>query len=240
MKEADRFMGIIMRSKLFISTKLGGKLKGITGITTHYGECEFCKKMQKDKKNVCKFCYAKDIDKRNWIDAIAHYKENTKILSEHMYRSDIPNLMFDNAGTNIVRYDTHGEMPNLECFINFCKIARANYRFRFALWTKRTDLLIEAAEKGIITPKNVCIVVSSIKLNESISQEMLDKLQKAGVHVDTVFTVYSDKYIKEHDIKINCGNRRCSQCMKCYTHHNKQIKYINERLKGVNQDKLNF
>lgn len=229
-----------MRSKLFISTNLGGKLKGITGITTYHGSCEFCKKMQKDEKNVCRFCYAKDIDKRNWTNAIENYKENTKKLSEHMYRSELPNLMYDNAGTNLVRFDTHGEVPNLECLINFLKIARANYRFRFALWTKRTDLLIEAAEKGIITPKNVCIVVSSIRLNEPISQDMLDKLQKAGVFVDTVFTVYTDKYIAENNIKITCGDRDCAKCLKCYTHHYKQIKFINERLKGVNQKELDI
>ena len=229
-----------MRSKLFISTNLSGKLKGITGITTYHGSCEFCKKMQKDEKNVCRFCYAKDIDKRHWTDAIEHYKENTKKLSEHMYRSELPNLMYDNAGTNLVRFDTHGEVPNLECLINFFKIARSNYRFRFALWTKRIDLLIEAAESGIITPKNVCIVVSSIRLNEPISNEMLDKLQKAGVFVDTVFTVYTDKYISEHNIEINCGDRDCAKCLKCYTHHYKQIKFINERLKGVNQKELDI
>ena len=91
-----------MRSKLFISTNLSGKLKGITGITTYHGSCEFCKKMQKDEKNVCRFCYAKYIDKRNWTNAIENYKENTKKLSEHMYRSELPNLMYDNAGTNLV------------------------------------------------------------------------------------------------------------------------------------------
>ena len=228
-----------MRKRLFISTKLSGKLKGITGITTYFGACEFCKKMQKDKKCVCQFCYARDIEKRNWKDAIEHYKDNTNILSEHMYRSDIPNLMYDNAGTNLVRFDTHGEIPNLECLINFYKIARANYRFRFALWTKRVDLLIEAAQKGIITPKNVCIVVSSVKLNEPISQTVLDWMLEAGVYVDTVFTVYTDKYIAEHGIDINCGERNCAQCLKCYTHHN-NIKFINERLKGVNQKELDI
>lgn len=228
-----------MRSKLFISTNLSGKLKGITGITTYFGACAFCNKMQKDEKNVCRFCYAKDIEKRNWIDTIDHYKDNTKILSEHMYRSDIPNLMFNNSGTNLVRYDTHGEVPNLECLINYFKIARANPRFRFALWTKRTDLLIEASNKGIITPKNVCIVVSSIKLNEPISQDMLDRLQESGVFVDTVFTVYTDKYIAENNIEINCGTRDCAKCLKCYTHH-KEIKFISERLKGVNQKELDI
>lgn len=228
-----------MMNKLFISTKLSGKLKGITGITTYFGACAFCKAMQKDKKCVCQFCYAKDIEKRNWKDAIEHYNENTKILMEHMYRSELPNLMYDNAGTNLVRFDTHGEVPNLECLINYFKIARANPRFRFALWTKRTDLLIEAAQKGIITPKNVCIVVSSIRLNEPISQDMLDKLQKAGVFVDTVFTVYTDKYISENNIEINCGTRDCAKCLKCYTHY-KEIKFISERLKGVNQKELDI
>ena len=156
-----------------------------------------------------------------------------------MYRSEIPNLIYNHAGTNLARFDTHGEMPNLECLVNFCKIARANSMFRFALWTKRIDLLIESAEKGIIIPKNICLVVSSYNINEELPKEQIERLQKAGVHIDTIFTVYSDKYIKEHDIKINCGNRKCAQCMKCYTHH-KQIKYINERLKGVNQDKLDF
>ena len=140
---------------LFVSKDLSGKMEGITGITTSCRTCQFCKVQWKflqehpelAELHICSHCYAYRAsgNKRSCWD---HYDRNTVILAGNMHRSDLPNLTFNNAGSPYARFNTHGEIPNEKCLINFYKIARRNPNFRFALWTKRWGLLYNLAERG--------------------------------------------------------------------------------------------
>ena len=44
-----------------------------------------------------------------------------------------------------------------------------------------------------------------------------------------VFTVYTEKHATDNNITINCGTRKCLNCLKCYKNNN--IVIINELLK---------
>ena len=65
------------------------------------------------------------------------------------------------------------------------------------------------------------IILSSPKINEPVECKY--------DFVDKIFTVYDKKYIKKHNIEINCGGEQCLTCGKCYC--KSKVKNINEMLK---------
>ena len=222
---------------MFVSTRLTGKLEGIAGVTTSCLECEYCKTMQKSaekhpeimKGSVCTYCYARKASKRKF-KCWALYKENTANLSEYIPDDELPDLRWNNAGTPLCRFNTHGELVNLANLDNYYRIARKNPYFTFALWTKRWDLIRDGALSGIRPPENLTIVLSSLLLNRPLDDSPVEMLKVHGIHVDTVFTVYTKEYIEEHGVDINCGGRKCADCRLCYGHHDETM-YIREELK---------
>ena len=225
-------------TKLFVSTRLTAKLEGVTGITTSCRKCKFCRVQWKfleehpelAESHICSHCYAYRTAENGW-SCWDNYDRNTVILAGNMHRSDLPNLTFNNAGSPFARFNTHGEIPNEKCLINFYKIARRNPNFRFALWTKRWGLLYNLAKRsGIRPPRNLTIVISSPLLGVDVSRKSLDMLESVGVHPDVVFTVHTKEDIEQNGVKINCGKRKCVECKKCYRHHSETI-YVREELK---------
>ncbi|MBR5087960.1 MAG: hypothetical protein IK093_00885, partial [Ruminiclostridium sp.] len=69
-------------------------------------------------------------------------------------------------------------------------------------------------------------VVSSPFLNKPIPMDIIEKYPE----IDHVFTVYTKKYAKENGIKINCGGKKCMECIlkkiNCYFRNTEF--YINE------------
>jgi hypothetical protein len=66
-------------------------------------------------------------------------------------------------------------------------------------------------------PENLIIIKSSKYLND------------ISLSLGKVFTVFTKEYIKENNVSINCGDKKCIDCLICYTQNN--TKFINEKLK---------
>ena len=120
------------------------------------------------------------------------------------------------------RFESFSDLQNLNHLQNLYRIARANPKTQFALWTKNLKLIQE--EK---CPKNVNIILSSPFLNDtSIGQIMIDRVKaKTGCKHVKVFSVYDEEHIQNQ----NC-EKHCITCLKCYRAKDKN-QFIVEHLK---------
>ena len=117
---------------------------------------------------------------------------------------------------NVIRFNSFGELINLQHYKIIIKLVKHNPKVQFTLWSKRADI-VGLLEK----PKNLITIYSSHKLNEE---------EKLPIGFDKVFTVYNTAFIKSNEVKINC-NKSCYACMKCYNKKDKTI-YIKEQVKN--------
>ena len=197
-----------------------GKMKGIKSIGTSCADNPFCIKRRQNGLSICSKCYA-DTYMKMRLSLREHLADNASVLTSRLLEGrEIP-------VTNdlIYRFESFGDLQNVTQLKNYIAIAEMNEYTRFALWTKNIWFLDEVFNKeGVAKPGNLSIVVSSPMLNAPME---LDR-QRYWM-VDHVFTVYDKKFIKEHDIEINCGARNCLGCKKCYV--DEDVFYINEKLK---------
>lgn len=196
-----------------------GKMEGIDGISTSMLNNPFCQKMRRDGNTVCSHCYS-NISEHRFPKNHQMWSNNLKILSENLLKDDeIPKLK-----CQLFRFSIHGEIVNDTMYRNFIKIAEKNPTVKFALWTKRLDIV---NCKTIIILDNLQYNYSSPKLNTP------SKIPK-GFH--RVFTVYTTQYARDNGININC-QLKCFNCRKCYTNYtNNDEIYINELIKSSKRD----
>ncbi|MCP4648568.1 MAG: hypothetical protein GY853_00625 [PVC group bacterium] len=191
--------------------KLGpyGNFPALKSISVKLGK--FCNNMRKNCKTICSECYA--------VDMLSYRAELNKRL-ENNYRllttSIIPRKNLPVITDKRFRFNSFGELENMIHLENYLEICRKNPETSFTLWTKRVDLVRKIKDK----PENLILIYSNPLLNDVSIQKpkMFDKM----------FTVYTKKGIKEHDLDVNCL-MKCNNCHKCYTKNN--ITQINEVLK---------
>lgn len=89
-------------------------------------------------------------------------------------------------------------------------------------------------DMGYKKPKNLIVIYSVSLLNHQIDINKITSNPRLQF-IDKVFTVYTLEYLQDNNINIdkfiNCGGRKCIECMKCYNKHNKTV-FINEMLKS--------
>ena len=89
-------------------------------------------------------------------------------------------------------------------------------------------------DMGYRKPKNLIVIYSVSLLNHQININKITSNPRLQF-IDKVFTVYTLEYLQENNINIdkfiNCGARKCIDCMKCYNKRNKTV-FINEMLKS--------
>ena len=190
-----------------------GKLQGIQSINTNSLTNPFCKAMSKNRKNVCSKCYSNRlISFRKELGA--SLERNSILLSEKaLKREQIPKI-----NALYFRLHSFGELINKVHFENFMRIASANPKTTFALWSKRIDLI---QNTRFDIPPNMIIIYSNPILNEY--------MKKPPMSFDKVFSVFTAEYALENNININCGARNCLGCLNCYEFNH--IGIINEVLK---------
>ena len=207
------------KTGVHIVTSHGGKMEGIGSLSTSCTKNKFCQKRKENPENICHYCYA---------NTILHMREgcrkncekNSEILTSRILeKSELPILNY-----SVFRFEAFGDLENETQLINYFNICKANKRTDFALWTKNPAIVDKVIKKGYKKPRNLQIVLSSLKVNEKADANKWK-------FIDKVFTVYSDDYIKKNEIKINCGAKSCVSCQKCY--HKNKYKEINEKLKGA-------
>lgn len=197
-----------------------GKMQGMLSISTTCHNNAFCKKMQSKEGTVCQKCYAERLAKTYAKSFLPKYEQAGKELSERVLPvSELPK--FDMA-TNVVRIESFGELINTVHAINYINIIKNNPWINFAWWTKRPNLIARALkEMGINFPDNCNVIYSNPYI------DTIPKFQPYSF-IDGYFTVWSsvEKALKNGCV-INCGKKRCKQCLNCYDAHS-GIFYINE------------
>ena len=120
------------------------------------------------------------------------------------------------------RFESFSDLQNEQHLKNLYKIAKANPKTQFALWTKNIALIIKHK-----APKNVNLILSNAILNEQVLGQKIIDIVKAKTdckHVK-VFSVFDDEHMTEQ----NCA-QKCITCLKCYKAKDK-TSFINELLK---------
>ena len=196
-----------------------GKMTGIPSLSTSRSDNKFCQENQKRKGTVCQHCYV-DRQERMYRNLSAMLSNNSEILKREVYPLDYWPLI--NAA--FFRFESFGDVDCLAQQINYFNLCKRNPQTTFAQWTKHSAFAYLAVMRGEEKPDNLIIIDSSLFLNKASNIAYVNDC------VDKIFTVYEEEYVKEHDISINCGGKRCLECQLCY-HKDNGVKYINEILK---------
>ena len=210
------------------TTEHTGKMKRVFSVSTDINSNPFCQARQMMIGCICHSCYAErmlDDTKGVFRTANKAFKQNGEILCSRLLDdSEIPTI--DAKRHPIFRFQAFADIRNVTEVLNYLKMARKNPKVRFALWTKNIGIVAQAL-KIVPKPKNVQIVLSSLKVNEDDTF-----LVERFPFVDKVFTVYDDAHIAQ-GVDINCGARSCFGCQRCYKPNPKGVSLmqVRERLK---------
>jgi hypothetical protein len=209
--------------RLKITRAHHGKMEFMQSLSTSVLLNKRCQKYCKIEGSICGKCFAREMMDRyskNMPDAMAH---NTKILTSNILKKkDLPQV-----NVRYFRFEAFGDLNNDIQFINYINICNANKKTTFALWTKNPDIIDDVLNnQGYKKPKNLIIIVSSLFLNLRFKLENMPYSNRYWF-IDGIFTVYTAKYAYENKIDINCLDKKCIECLNCYT-KKKGIFYINE------------
>ena len=211
-------------SCIWVVNHMSNKLEGISSISSSVFDNLFCKCRMAIKDCICKFCYA-----HNQQSYQTGLKEHNIVNGLILRNILIPVKMFKLLVIIFpyLRIESFGDTANVTQARNYIRIIKAFPGKRCAIWSKNIAIWEKAIQlEG--KPKNTTYVHSSSKLNEP------DNIDRNRYwFVDHVFTVYTPAFIKKHNIKINCGGRKCIECImkkiNCY-YRNTEF-YINEKKK---------
>lgn len=203
-----------------ICVKHTGKMEGMTSINTSTLENPFCESMSKIEGSVCSECYARRQLTYQHTTANKYTESTMDLTSRLLSFEEIPTVFNENG---CIRLESFGELHNEIQVMNYFAICRRNPDMNFALWTKRPEIIDKVLKSGISKPENLNIIWSTLMINGTPEIGKYD-------FVDGYFTVYSAEYAEEHNIQINCGLRKCVECLECYDAHD-GIFIINELLK---------
>ena len=205
---------------LSVTTRMTGKMIGMTAISSSMLNNPNCAILAKIKGTVCQKCYSKTaLSYRQKANNC--YTQNGEILSQ----SIIPKNQLPFINATFARLETHGDLINTTHLQNFINLCKKNPQCFFVLWSKQYQIILDYFKENK-PPKNFRLVVSSLMLNKQIN---LKRFKELGLDCK-VFTVYDKKCTKECNIKINCGGKNCIDCQLCYN-KNSKTKEIKELLK---------
>lgn len=203
------------KEKLHITYIMSGKMENMHSLSTSPILNPMCNIRCTIKGSVCEKCFSKRQFKRYKNQEC--FDINTKLLTAQIL--DMPKI-----NSKYFRFEAFGDIINTIQVLNYFNMCYKNKETKFALWTKNPTIIKNAIDEfKIIKPKNLQIIGSSFFINK-IMYTLFDYQ-----FIDKVFTVYTKEYIKDNNIEINCDNKKCYDCKKCYNKNN--IKFINERLK---------
>lgn len=209
-------------SDVYVSDRMSGKMQGFPSISTACKLNPYCLARYKSGVGICAHCFAQRTTDR-YKDLEKRLEENFATLTSSVLPLDrLPKFKDD---VRMCRFESFGDLATKEQAINYINIARVNQHVHFALWTKNPQVMAEAL-KTVTKPSNLSIVLSELALNKTT---VFAAYKHRWPFIDKVFTVYTKDFIKEHNVKINCGAKSCSTCGLCY--FNKSIKLVKEQLK---------
>ena len=202
-------------------SELSGKLKGFWAVSTSVLKNARCQARARVHGCICRDCYAAAGASR--YDGLALVLDiNYQILnrwriSEAAWATlEIPSL------NGKARIESHGDVATVCAAVNDLRIIKSHPWLTFGVWTKNIDLYRAAFKEEGGKPENMVFLVSS-----PMENEVLDVPEDMKQFVDHVFTVYTPEYVAAHNIEINCGGRKCRECLRCYDRGNRDY-YIAE------------
>ena len=207
--------------KIHITKNHTGKMDGMQSISTSCLCNPACIARAQNGETVCSHCFAVRQFKRYGETFRGPFEKNAEILSAGPLEPEyIPRI---NAA--VFRFESFGDLINPIHAANYFRIAAANPRTTFALWTKNPGY-IDAAIRlyGAKKPKNLIIIYSSPRVNVPALRVL-----EVFPFIDKVFTVWDPEGIKKCKVDINCGARNCFTCGRCYSKRTGAV--INEKLK---------
>lgn len=197
------------------------KLEGIDSISSSVLDNVLCWLRRNIENCVCKYCYAANQQKVQYA-LCEHGIINGLILRNCLLSvKALKNLALK---TLFVRIESFGDVANVIQARNYIRIIKAFPRKHFAIWSKNPGIWKRAFDlEG--KPNNCTYVHSSSKVN------VIDNIDTEKYYfVDHIFTVFTKAYATKHGIVINCGGRKCMECIKhkrnCYFRDGNL--YINE------------
>lgn len=199
---AVQYEGLIRA--LWIVNHNANKLQGISSISSSVHDNFFCKCRQDIENCICQYCYAYNqqsyqtgLKEHNIINGLV--LRNVLIPVEY-FRMLV--ILFP-----YLRIESFGDVANVIQARNYIRIIKAFPEKRCAIWSKNIMIWKQAFDiEG--KPGNTTFVFSSSFLNRPESERA-----RKYWFVDHVFTVFTKKYAKEHNININCGGRKCLECI---------------------------
>lgn len=198
-------------SALWIVNHTTNKLEGISSISSSVHDNCFCKARQAIVDCICKFCYA--YNQQSYQTGLKEHNILNGLILRNVL---IPTKYFKLLKILFpyLRIESFGDVQNVTQARNYIRIIKAFPEKRSAIWSKNIAVWAKAIEiEG--KPKNTTYIHSSMHLNKPDNIDL-----KKYSFVDHVFTVYEKTYAKEHNIVINCGGKKCLECIKakknCY------------------------
>ena len=198
--------------------KSNSKLAGIKSLSTCCLDNRFCLFRMQDSNSICHHCYAATQQERQ------HGLTDHNIINGVILR----NVLFtiDNLKTlplwneNFFRIESFGDVENVTQARNYIRLCKAFPSVKFAAWTKNHNVWKKAFDMEGGKPENLSFIISSCYVNMEMS--IPENMQSVVNHV---FTVYDHNYC----VDINCGGRKCMECLKAhkncyYTDTEKQIR----------------
>lgn len=203
-----------------ITQKHDAKMAGMISSSTNSLENEFCNQHKNVEDSICQDCFANDLlhMRKQLKDCLSY---NSALLKHCI----LPVEILPALNCLYFRFESFGDLDNVNQAINYINIARKNPKTTFAIWTKN-PVIMKRALKITGKPENLIIIYSSLFKNR---KEDGEKMMKIYPWIDKVFTVYDAETIKRENIGINCGAKQCLSCLICYTKN--EIQFVNEKLK---------
>ena len=215
--------------KLHITGNHNGKMQGIASLSTSPLLNGMCSKRCKIKDSICNHCYSMAMNKR-YTNLQKALIANTETLNQLIDKKDLPTI-----NSKVFRFEAFGDLNTYNQCINYFNICNKNKGTTFSIWCKNIHIISHVINDiGYKKPKNLIVIYSVSLLNHSIDINKITSNPRLQF-IDKVFTVYTLEYLQDNNINIdqfiNCGARKCIDCMKCYNKRNKTV-FINEMLKS--------
>lgn len=187
---------------IHVTTNHTGKMEGMTSISTCALTNEHCIARRNVNGCICARCYACTMEKRYTALTNALLRNSTALSTDYLQAEDIPTI-----DANYCRLEAFGDLINETHLLNYITIVNSNPHTMFALWTKNFAICSRVFAQ-IEKPTNLHVVASSPMLNTPINEP---------VWADATFTVWTSEEIAQaHGESINCGKRKCIECLACY------------------------
>lgn len=205
------------RTGISFSLDMSGKMLGVLSLSTNCRYNARCIKNMTHPTWICAHCFA-----ANTVDHYDALSVNTKAnldkLTDHVIPVDEwPTFNADDLG-HMIRIESFGDVASAIQCINYMNLARANSDCTVTAWTKNPDIWNTAIgmerTNGRDLPSNMIIIQSSPVMNKVI-KPVFDFIEK-------VFTVFDTPT----DNGINCGERKCRNCKRCYTHGHDSVREL--------------